>query len=275
MSLSGLLDVDREILRHVEDRELLKVCSINKKMWNHVCDDAFLKRRMKKYFEIKKYRKDESLKQFFSKMSYYIDKMWQNYNFEYREGDFEKQFYLLRNFKGIDLFIESAAQGELCVIKYTLNNGTDINSRNNSALIEAIRGNYNETIKFLIENGADIHIWSDYPIENYIRIGHLEMFKFLISHGCDIHMRDERPLRLASRYGHYEMVKWLINQGCDIHSQLDYALRLAAKEGHFPVVKLLVESGANVHAKKNYALKQAIKAGFSEIVEYLQEYLKS
>ena len=58
--LSGLKDVDREILKYVDDRELLRVCSIDRKTWNDVCDDAFLKRRLSKYPGIEKYKEKES-----------------------------------------------------------------------------------------------------------------------------------------------------------------------------------------------------------------------
>ena len=56
--LSGLKDVDREILKHVDDKELLKICSIDKKKWNEVCDEHFLKRRLMKYPGIEKYKKE-------------------------------------------------------------------------------------------------------------------------------------------------------------------------------------------------------------------------
>ena len=58
---SGLKDVDREILKHVNDEELVKVCSTDRKTWNEVCDDNFLKRRLMRYPGIEKYkREDES-----------------------------------------------------------------------------------------------------------------------------------------------------------------------------------------------------------------------
>ena len=51
--LSGIRDVDREILSKVDDKELLKACSIDKYTWKNVCDDAFLRRRLlSKYPEI-------------------------------------------------------------------------------------------------------------------------------------------------------------------------------------------------------------------------------
>lgn len=50
-------DINREILSKLDDKELLKVCSIDKYFWNEVCDDVFLQRRIsKKYPEVLKYR---------------------------------------------------------------------------------------------------------------------------------------------------------------------------------------------------------------------------
>ena len=62
MSLSGLKDIDREILKYVDDGELLKICSVDKKMWNEVCDDNFLKRRLSQYPGIEKYKGQKSWK---------------------------------------------------------------------------------------------------------------------------------------------------------------------------------------------------------------------
>jgi hypothetical protein len=60
MSLSGLKDIDREVLKHIGDKELLKICSVDKKTWNEVCDDNFLMRRLtNKYPGIEKYKKEK------------------------------------------------------------------------------------------------------------------------------------------------------------------------------------------------------------------------
>ena len=69
--LSGLKDVDREILKHVADDELIRVCSTDKKTWNEVCDDNFLRRRLAKYPNIAKYKlSNESWKEFFLRVIY-------------------------------------------------------------------------------------------------------------------------------------------------------------------------------------------------------------
>lgn len=39
--LTGLKDLDREILSHLPDRELLKACFIDKRFLNEVCNEQF------------------------------------------------------------------------------------------------------------------------------------------------------------------------------------------------------------------------------------------
>ena len=113
MSLTGILDTDREILKYVDNTQLLKVCSINKKMWDSVCNEAFLKRRLGKYPGIEKYRKEESLKRFFSKMAYYLEQMRKKHGFKYTDGDFEKQWNLLElNKEQNILLIKASGEGE-------------------------------------------------------------------------------------------------------------------------------------------------------------------
>lgn len=72
--LSGIKDVDREILNKLDDRSLLKACQIDKYTWNKVCDDDFLRRRLlSKYPEIETWRfKGESWKRFFLRATRYI-----------------------------------------------------------------------------------------------------------------------------------------------------------------------------------------------------------
>ena len=80
--LSGIRDVDREILSKLDDTELLKVCSIDKYTWNNVCDDAFLRRRLlAKYPQIEIYKKkNESWKRFFLRAVRYIALLKEKYD---------------------------------------------------------------------------------------------------------------------------------------------------------------------------------------------------
>ena len=99
MSISGIKDIDREVLKHVDDKELLEICTINRKTWNEVCDDNFLRRRMiSKYSGIEKFKNEnESWKQFFLRFIYYTSKMREK-SIKYISGDFKKQYDLLSQF---------------------------------------------------------------------------------------------------------------------------------------------------------------------------------
>ena len=246
MSLTGILDTDREILKYIDDEKLLKVCSINKKMWYSVCDDAFLRRRLSKYPEIEKYRKEESVKHFFSKATYHITQMRKDFDFEYTEGNFEKQLKLFQKYQGHTLLLQAAAEGEISVVKHLVEKERlDINFGNGAILRSAIIHGYLETVKYLIEKGSDIFAPSIVKVA--VENGHLEIVKVLLKSGIDIHLQGDNVLNYASYYGYLDIVKYLIQQGADVHADRDCALRWAASRGDLKIVRYLIEeAGANV-----------------------------
>jgi hypothetical protein len=159
--LSGIKDLDREILGKIDDRELLKVCSINKYTWNTVCDDAFLRRRLlAKYPEIEQYKsEDETWKSFFLRVVRTIALMKKHFEYVYTFGNFDKQYEILvkyKKFKDMVLF-ESAIKGELALVIWELKNGADIHSGDDLVLRLATREGQLEVVKYLLEHGANIH----------------------------------------------------------------------------------------------------------------------
>ena len=236
---SGLKDVDREILKHVNDEELVKVCSTDRKTWNEVCDDKFLKRRLMRYSGIEKYkREDESYKQFFLRFSYYKFKLKEEHQFEYSFGDFKKQYELLEKYKGKwnDLLFEASGAGELAMVRY--------------ALVQ----------------GADIHAYNDNALRYAVEKGHLDVVKFLVDKGANIHVFDDIPLRIASSHRHLDIVKYLIQNGANVHGSDDHSLRNAVVNNDLPMVKYLIEHGADMRV----ALKLARRDHHSDIVAYLE-----
>lgn len=189
MSLSGLKDVDREILKHIDDKDLLKICSLNRKTWNEICDDNFLKRRLwSKYPGIEKYKKrNESWKFFFLRSLYYISKMKEKYKFEYIEGDFRKQYELLSRYKGDDLLFESIAQGQLSLVKHAVKLGVDIDQYKNHSLRWAARNGHFEVVRYLIEHGINIDIVMDEALVWARKNKHHQIVKYLIEHGANPH----------------------------------------------------------------------------------------
>ena len=212
--LTGLKDVDREVLKHVDDRDLLKFCRVDRRFWNEVCDDNFLRRRLGKYPGIEKYkREDESWKQFFLRVIYRIARMKERFQFEYIGGDFEMQ-YLILDMEGSMGFIlnEAAERGEFPLILYAIKNGVNLQKAGTGSLYSAAKYGHLNVVKYLVENGVGIK----------------DFFGLLNG---------------ASEEGHIDIVKYLIDMGAPV---THYALARAVRHDHIDVVKLLIEHGAEV-----------------------------
>ena len=271
MSLTGLKDVDREILKHADDEDLLKICAINRKTWNSVCDDAFLRRRLSKYPGIEKYKKEnESWKQFFLKFIYYIAKMKEKFQFQYTYGDFRKQYKLLDKYEYDEnsLLIASSRKGELPLMKFAIEKGADIHTEEDLALKHAAWQGHLDAVRYLVENGADIHDNEDEPLRQAAEYGHLDVVKYLVEHGADIHAEDDFALRYASLHGYLDLVKYLVENGVDASNI--FAIKYASSSGHLDVVKYLIENGADPHEQYDAPLRLAIEGNHTEVVKYLQ-----
>ena len=180
--LTGLKDVDREVLKHVDDRDLLKFCSVDKRFWNEICDDNFLRRRLGKYPGVEKYkREDESWKQFFLRAIYRISKMKERFQFEYIGGDFETQYLILDIGGGSMNFIlrEAAEKGELPLVIHALQNGANIETVGRDALYYASGNGHLDLVKYLVEKGADIKGYFSL-LSAPSRGGYIDIVKYLI-----------------------------------------------------------------------------------------------
>lgn len=129
MSLSGLKDIDREVLKYIDDRELLEICTIDRQTWNEVCDDAFLRRRLNKYPGIEKYKKEnESWKQFFLRAIYYISKMKDEFDFIYTSGDFKEKYMLLKTYNKTLLLVVALEKGHKDLATHAFKTGAKLNA---------------------------------------------------------------------------------------------------------------------------------------------------
>ena len=271
--LSGLKDVDREILKHVDDDELIRICSIDKKTWNEVCDDNFLRRRLARYPDIEKYKsQSESWKEYFLRVLYYTAKMKEKYEFEYKSGDFKARYDLLtkhftkgRMYYPDGLFYDAVRRGFLDLIKYVIEKRVSKEAKVSGLKLAAEQGHL-EIVKWLVEYGVG-------PLDDALIAaadkGHIEIVKYLLEKGANIHAKSDEAVGDASRNGNLEMVKLLVDSGADIHAYQDYALRMAAAKGHLPVVKYLVENGADVNAMEGEPLIQAAYNRKLAVLKYL------
>jgi hypothetical protein len=245
--LSGIRDVDREILSKLDDRELLKVCSIDKYTWNTICDDAFLRRRLlAKYPKIESNKKEsETWKHFFLRATRYIALLKERFGYDYTFGDFEDQYGIFLYYKSNEL-IGAAKRGELALVIWSLQKGAD--NIDGALRIASSEGRL-EVVKYLVEHGADIHSENNHALKWASFYGRLEVVRYLVEHGADIHVDGDTPLLWASSEGNLDTVKYLLEAGADIHTDDDYALEWADRRGHSEVVNYLLEHGAVFHSK--------------------------
>ncbi len=300
--LTGLKDLDREILKHMSDRELLTTCSIDKRFYHNVCDDHFLRRRLRKYFGIEQYKtQQESWKQFFLNAIYSIYKMKEDYGFDYTKGDFGKQYSVLKKYgSDINLLLNKAVEmddlslftyalskggfndqalhdatehGSLEIVKYFVEKGIEKSSLY-ASLVSAAGGKL-EVVKYLIGKGANIHAYEDAALRYATYKGRYDIVKYLVENGANIHLRNDAALKNTSSLGHYEIVKYLIEQGADIHNDDEAALRKAISSNHFDIAKYLIQQGADIHVNNDIILKDSLNHGDYDIVRFVRSFDKN
>ena len=267
MSLSGLKDVDREILKHVDDRELLEICIIDRKTWNEVCDDNFIRRRLGKYFGIEKYKKrNQSWKSFFLEVLYYVSKMKDEYKYDYTSGNFRKQYEILGHGTIDHVLMQAARQGEFPLVKFAVENGA--NMFYSAVGYAAEKGHY-DIVKYLIEVGKitefnNLLIWA-------IRGGNLNIVKLLFDKGAVVDENNDATLQ-AILSGHLDILKYLVEHGANPRAQNDYTLIAAARIGNLDMTKYLLSFGFPSPSIKT-ASQVANLSGHREVFEYLNSLI--
>jgi ankyrin repeat protein/preprotein translocase subunit SecA len=181
----------------------------------------------------------------------------------------------------------SAAQnGYLEVVKYLLEQGSDIEEKDEdgmTALVYASKAGRLDTVKYLVEQGANIE-----DKDNVCRAllisaaqnGHLELLKYLAEQGANIEEKDEYSMTALMRgalYSELDIVKYLVEKGANIEEKNNFdqtALMFAAENKKLDIVKYLVEKGADIEDQDKgggTVLLYAARAAELEIVKYLLE----
>ena len=134
-----------------------------------------------------------------------------NFDFQYKEGDFVKQLKLLNENTGWNLFNKAARQGELDLLRYVYNQTGAICQH---GIIWATYGNHLHIIKYLVEeHGVNVSVANDTALQYASYKGCLDIVKYLVEHGANIHASDNEALKLATEDGHDEIVDYLIKRG--------------------------------------------------------------
>ena len=128
-SFTNVKDVDREILMKLPDEDLIKACSLNKYLFETVCDEQFFHRRLQAYYPdiVLNYVRrpyDKTWKQYFLEIVYYINKLKENYNYTYSDGSPEIQYKIFKKSKDNDeLLVRAIRKGELQLVREAIKRG--------------------------------------------------------------------------------------------------------------------------------------------------------
>ena len=145
----------------------------------------------------------------------------------------------------------------------------------------AVQAGQVDVVQLLLENGADIESRDNIktPLSYAAQAGHLAVVELLLEKGADIESRNnsQTPLSYAAKAGQVEVVELLLEKGADIESRdnSQTPLSYAAEAGQVAVIEMLVYSGANTKRRDKYGRTPrwyAAKRGYGAIVRLLKSY---
>ncbi|GAH73688.1 unnamed protein product, partial [marine sediment metagenome] len=171
--LSGNLDVDKQILAQLNDRDLVNICKSNKYL-NSICqsNDFWRIRSLILIKDTIPYKTEKSLT-FTEKSLTFTEKSWKQHYIDFSIKITENEL------------IKNAKNGKINVIRYLIDKKIDPSANNNEAIILASKYGRLNVVKYLM---------SQYPKYN-----------------IDPTASDNDAFSFASSNGHLEVVKYLMS----------------------------------------------------------------
>jgi Ankyrin repeats (3 copies) len=257
---SGNKDSDRLILERLNDRDLLTTCSVGKYALELCNEDFFKKRLMKRYPGSVGCKNVESWKQCYLSTVYYVSKMKEESNFEFKTGDPKAYYDILHNNLRSDIFFERV--GEI-----NAKDLYEIYSKDRSvvytayAMKGASKKNHKDFIEYLIKKGKNYeNNLLNLGLEGATESNNIELINFFIDKGAD---KFNNPLFIASKKGNIKLVDFFIDKG---GNDLNQAMAHAARENQKEMVEHLIEKGANDF---KLALVGSASGGNLELFKYI------
>jgi len=183
-----------------------------------------------------------------------------------------------------DLWFRSAAEGNIKIVRRLINEGVDVDRRDDkqtTALMRASYPGHEKIVEILIDNGADVNARDDMgrtALMYASEAGRTEVAQLLIENGANVNNKDNKgvtALILSQQWERREISNLLLERGADVNAQTveGYtALMVSAQWGHSDLTATLLEGGAdvNVQAKNGYtALMFASTGGHIKDIEML------
>ena len=167
--------------------------------------------------------------------------------------------------------IRASAYGHIDMVKKYIEDGADVNAKNddgNTALMMASYNGYIKVVRLLLKKGADVNAKDNNHNTALIGAsinGRTETVALLLENGADVNMKDDdgmTALSAASEAGETEVVRELLKNGADVNviDDNEYtALDWAVEFGHTSVVELLekaIKTEKKVRGHKKEAMER-------------------
>lgn len=221
-------DMYEYLLNFADDRDIINMLSVNKKFSDEELFERIMKR---KYPDLIRFRRvNETWKQLFVRMVYYISLLKEKYEVDYFSGLFLPDVFR-KGLNSIYIIIEAAAKvGNLEVVKKFINSNSKLFSL---TLITAVRNNQINVVKYLLSQKPEQAITVGSLAASS---GHIGIIQYLLESQL-IETRDlNNFLAHAASGNQKETVDWLIEQGAnDFDSAIDYA----RMSNHYDMAKYL------------------------------------
>ena len=173
---------------------------------------------------------------------------------------------------------EAAWKGDLAKVKMLLKkNPRSINMKDESGMTPlhwAARGEHFEIIKYLINNGADVNVKNnDNVMALQFVIGNKEAVQFLIAKGADVPVKGNTGKNLLHKVallGYKNLVELMIEKGANTSTKNNNGgtlLHSASAGGLNRVAEMMIRQGADVNKVNNYKLTIPVEGIFRYLLE--------
>lgn len=168
------------------------------------------------------------------------------------------------------------------VIRLLVEYGVNLNVKNNSAFLVAVRYCKEDVVRYIVKHGAKLDMLNQVGSGAYSQAYYGNKYNIPLIHelGLDIRQYGGPVLRQAVSNHDMKTVTYLLNQGVDINYNIPdmvypyqaTPLTVATRMGNLTMVKYLVERGANVTlAEKDGERPYTIAVGLKNTI--LADYL--
>jgi len=211
---------------------------------------------------------------------------WTAFRYAVSGGNRELFEFLVAKGADVSKFHMSAWLGDLTSVKRFVEQGTDVNTKDDqlnwTALHWVAFTGHQDVIELLLAKGANVNAkdeWNDVPLHYAAVAGKSDLVGLLLAKEAEVNSKDDSgktPLHDAATQGHQEVVEMLIAAGADVNAKDQDGrtpLHQAARKGNRDIAELLIAKGADVNvADKDGRAPLSWAQRHEEIFELLRKH---